>query len=127
MFETRHPRGILVNIAHRNTLVWDVSPQPAALSIYIGVPRRFFVNGEEIPREDLRAKLLQHQRVPWVVYFEADANIPYMDAVYAIDAIQSSGAELIWIAPKLRNEWKHTRSARISAENPSTVHISMAH
>lgn len=41
-----------------------------------------------------------------MVYFEADVNCLYMDAVYAMDAMQGLGAKMIWITPKTREEWK---------------------
>jgi biopolymer transport protein ExbD len=120
-FEHSHPRGLLVNFDHRNAIVWDVSPQPAALSVFIRAPNRFFVDGEEVRRHDLRAKLLQHHHVSWVVYFDADVDTAYMETAYAIDIIQSSGANLIWITPKLRESWRLAQSTETSrpAQNPS--------
>jgi hypothetical protein len=29
-----------------------------------------------------------------------------MDAVYAMDTIQGCGAKLIWVTPKMREEWR---------------------
>ena len=70
---------------------------------------RFYVNGKQVPREDLRSRLEEEllRRGVWVVYFEADDNCLYMDAVYAMDTIQGLGAKMIWITPKTREEWKH--------------------
>ena len=52
-----------------------------------------------------------------VVYFEADDNCLYMDAVYAIATIQCLGAKMIWITPKTREEWKS------QAPTPSTKQV----
>jgi biopolymer transport protein ExbD len=68
--------------------------------------RGFYVNGQPVPREELRAKLSEElgKRVTWDVYFEADGNCEYSDAIYSIDTIQGLGASLVWITPRLREE-----------------------
>jgi hypothetical protein len=78
--------------------------------VYIRTPAQFVVNGEEVDRSDLRSKLTERlgRRWEWSVYFEADADTRYMDAVYAIDVIQGCGAKLIWVTPKMREHWRHT-------------------
>jgi len=40
----------------------------------------------------------------WTVYFEADYDTMYMDAIYAMDTIRGLGAKLVWITPKVRRE-----------------------
>ncbi len=79
------------------------------LEVYIQTPARFFVNSEEVNRNDLRSKLTEQlgRRAEWTVYFEANADTPYMDAVYAIDVIQGCGAKLIWVTPKMREQLRH--------------------
>jgi biopolymer transport protein ExbD len=66
----------------------------------------FYVNGQPVPREELRAKLSQEleKRVTWDVYFEADGSCPFAEAIYSIDTIQGLGANLIWITPRIREE-----------------------
>ena len=60
-------------------------------------------------RGSLRTALLEllSRRVEWTVYFEADFDTLYMDDIYAIETIQGCGAKLIWITPKMREEWRH--------------------
>jgi len=70
---------------------------------------RFSVNGELVRREDLGNKLSQElaaKRMVWSVYYEADQETLFGDTVYAIDTIQGLGARVIWITPRIREEWK---------------------
>jgi biopolymer transport protein ExbD len=103
------PHGLFVNLRSREVVAWDKSPWQETLGVYVRAPGRFFVNGEEIERGSLRTKLLEHlsRRVEWTVYFEADFNTLYMDDIYAIETIQGCGAKLIWITPKMREDWRH--------------------
>ena len=81
------------------------------------------MNGEEIERGSLHTKLLEHlsRRVEWTVYFEADFDTLYMDDIYAIETIQGCGAKLIWITPKMREEWHHNKQGnRTSSYGAST-------
>ena len=77
--------------------------------VYVRAPSHFLINGQDVPRNELQAKLLEqlNQHVDWSVYFEADVATNYMDAVYAIDVIQGCGAKLIWVTPKMREHWRH--------------------
>lgn len=103
-------KGLFVSWKKQDAAVAEKSPWPDAIEVYIHVPARFFVNSEEVDRNDLRSKLIEQlgRRAEWSVYFEADANTTYMDAVYAIDVIQGSGAKLIWVTPKMREQWQHS-------------------
>lgn len=101
--------GLFVNLRSREVVAWDKSPWQETLGVYVRAPGSFFVNGEEIERGSLRPKLLEHlsRRLEWTVYFEADFDTLYMDDIYAIETIQGCGAKLIWITPKMREEWRH--------------------
>jgi biopolymer transport protein ExbD len=103
------PKGLLVSLRSREVIVWEKSPWQETLAVYVRPRGRFFVNGEEVERNSLRTKLLEHlnHRMAWSVYFEADYDSLYMDDIYAIDTIQSCGAKLIWVTPKMREEWQH--------------------
>jgi biopolymer transport protein ExbD len=100
------------------------SPWQETLSVYIapgdindgkflGSSANFFINGREVPREQLREALQQelNRRVEWTVYFEAHPDTLYMDAVFAMDTIQGLGAHLIWLTPKLRQQLGHSNGA----------------
>lgn len=100
------PRGLLVNISDRNAVVWLKSPWPETLSVYVDGQGRFYVNGQPVPMGELRAKLSEElgKRMVWTVYFEADNDCAFVDAIYSIDTIQGLGAKVVWITPHLREE-----------------------
>jgi biopolymer transport protein ExbD len=101
--------GLFVGWRIHDAVVWQKSPWPDTLEVYVRPPGRFFINGQEVERNDLRAKLIEQlsRRVEWSVYFEADPDTLFMDDVYAMDTIQGCGAKLIWITPKMRGDWRH--------------------
>ena len=103
------PHGLFVSLRSHEVVVWDKSPWQETLGVYVRPHGHFFVNGEEVERGSLRTKLLEHlsRRVEWTVYFEADFDTLYMEDIYAIETIQGCGAKLIWITPKMREEWRH--------------------
>ena len=111
-------KGLFVSWKRREAVVWVKSPWPDALEVYVRAPARFFVNGQEVSRTDLAAKLTEQlsRRAEWTVYFEAERDITYGEAVYAIATIQGCGAKLIWVTPKMREDWqqesKQSRSLR---------------
>jgi biopolymer transport protein ExbD len=103
------PNGLFVSWK-RDAVAWEKSAWPDTLGVYIRTPARFFLNGAEVDRNDLHSKLMEQlgRRAEWTVYFEADADTAYGDAVYAIDVIRGCGAKLIWVTPKMREQWRHT-------------------
>jgi len=111
----RVPTGILVPLTAPKFVAGKASAWPESILVHVGPRSRFFVNGEEVERNSLRNKLLEHRQLPWAIYFEADRDVLYMDAVYAIDTIQGCGAKVIWITPKMRKEWEQEASVRAPA------------
>jgi hypothetical protein len=105
-------KGLFVTWRTRDAVVWAKSPWSDTLQVYVaetkGTPR-FLINGQEAQPSELRAKLLEQlsRRAEWSVYFEADNDVLNMDALSAIDAIQGCGAKLIWVTPKMREQWHH--------------------
>jgi biopolymer transport protein ExbD len=100
------PRGLFLKI-HEQSSFTQKSPWPETMSVYVGPDNRFYVNSHPVAPESLRANLGQElgKRVVWMVYFEADDNASVANAVYAMDAIQSVEAKIIWITPKVREEY----------------------
>jgi hypothetical protein len=88
----------------------------------VRAPARFFINGQEVSRSDLHAKLIEQlsRRPEWTVYFEAEPDVPFMQAAYSIDTIQACEAKLVWITPKMREDWqqkpKESEATRRKAE-----------
>ena len=107
MFGPQTPHGLFVSLSNRKVTVWE-GPAQETLGLYVDPKGRFFVNDEEVERNGLHTKLLEHLRrsTSWTVYFEADPDSLYADTVYVIDTIQGCGAKFIWITPKMREEWK---------------------
>jgi biopolymer transport protein ExbD len=102
-------RGLFVGWRERDAVVWEKSPWPDTLEVYVGAGARFFINGIEVERSELCTKLLEQlaRRAEWTVYFEADNDTLFMDDAYAIDTIQACGAKIVWVTPKMRQEWQH--------------------
>jgi biopolymer transport protein ExbD len=109
MFGPQTPHGLLVSVRSPEVVPSKESTGQETIGVYVAPHGRFFVNGEEVERGSLRTKLLEHlvRGVAWTVYFEGHADTLYMDDVYAIDTIEGCGAKLIWITPKMREEWRH--------------------
>jgi hypothetical protein len=84
------------------------SPWSNTIEVYVGTPARFFINGEEVKRSELGPKLTEQlgRRAEWTVYFEADPDTLFMDDAYALDTIQACGARVVWVTPKMREEWQ---------------------
>jgi len=114
LHRTQTPFGLMVNLRERNAVIWQRSPWPETLSVYVDGQPRFYVNGRAVPKEDLRVKLSEEldKRVNWDVYFEADDNCSYSDAIYSIDTIQGLGANVIWITPQIRRELSEQANRR---------------
>jgi biopolymer transport protein ExbD len=68
----------------------------------------YYVNGRSVSREGLRTKLKEelNHRMVWTVYFEADNDALTMDALYAMDVIQTLGGNVVWITPETRKEFE---------------------
>ncbi|HEV2196644.1 MAG TPA: hypothetical protein VGR55_13755 [Candidatus Acidoferrum sp.] len=115
--------GLFVNFKGERTVIVGKNPWAETMAVYIDGKQRFFVNGKSVAREELRSKLEKEllRRGVWVVYFEADVNCLYMDAVYAMDTIQGLGAKMIWITPKTRAEWKKREAPRMSKVPASRI------
>jgi biopolymer transport protein ExbD len=101
-------KGLFVTWKNRDAVVWEKSPWPDAPEVYVRAPARFFVNGQEVSQSDLRAKLVEQlsRRAEWTVYLEAEPDVAFMEAAHAMDTIQACGAELVWITPKMREDWQ---------------------
>jgi biopolymer transport protein ExbD len=102
-----YPQGLLVSWT-KPAVVWEKSPWSEAVEVYVGAPARFFINSEEVKRSELGSKLTEQlgRRAEWTVYFEADPDTLFMDDTYAIDTIQACGARVVWVTPKMREEWQ---------------------
>jgi biopolymer transport protein ExbD len=104
--EPRHHYGLPIELRTHDSVTWEKSPWQETLSVYLASGEKYYINGQPVRREALRANLQQElsHRMVWTVYFEADYDTLYMDAIYAMDTIRGLGAKLVWITPKAREE-----------------------
>jgi biopolymer transport protein ExbD len=104
-----HPsKGLFVSWK-KPLMIFEKSPWSEAVEVYVGPPARFFINGNPVERNQLRTKLLDQigRRGEWTVYFEADPDTAFGDDAYALDTILACGATVVWVTPKMREEWQH--------------------
>lgn len=99
------PRGILVHLEKPGVAPVRNSPWPESLGIYVGEDG-FRLNGRLVARQELQSRLKEQlaKRMVWTVYLEACDRVRFDSVVFAIDVIQKSGAKVIWITPKIREE-----------------------
>ncbi len=102
------PKGLLVDFREQRAVGVEKSPWTETISVYVDARKGFLVNGHPVKREELEVKLKEElsRQMVWTVYLEADSDCLFMDLAQAIDTIQGLGAKVIWITPKLREEWK---------------------
>lgn len=107
-------QGLAVDFKGERTVVTGNNPWAETMAVYVDPKRGFLVNGKVVARKELGSKLREEmsRRGIWVVYFEADDNCLYMDAIFAMDTIEGLGAKVIWITPKTREEWKQRAVTR---------------
>jgi len=112
MMAPRVATGLLVDLRQTRAVIVQSSATGETLGIYVDAKRRFFLNEQLVSREDLGQKLKEElgRRAAWTVYFEADRDSIFMDTAFAIDTIQSLGAKVIWITPKMRAEIQKSAS-----------------
>jgi len=105
-----HPpaQGLRISFSKGKVAQAFESPWKESLGVYIDRRGRFLVNGQVVQHESLPVKLQEElgKRMVWTVYFEADNASLFRETAYAIDKIQGLGAKVIWITPKMRDEWR---------------------
>ena len=100
----RPQRGLMIRLPPLYATTGN-SPESETLGIYVDGQRRFYVNGKVVAPENLASVLHEElgRRVVWTVYFEADDNCDFGDALYTIGTIQRLGARVYWITPRVRD------------------------
>lgn len=106
----RAPTGLMVHLPSRYVAALPRAPQSESLGVYVDTGGRFYVNGEVVSRDQLRARLQAElgRRSLWIVYIEANDDIEFRQAVYAIDTIQGLGARVYWVTRRVREELNKT-------------------
>jgi biopolymer transport protein ExbD len=98
--------GLPIELRTQYSLPRQKSSPQETLGVYLAVGEKYYINGQLVSREGLGTKLKEElsRRADWTVYFEADHDTLYMNAIYAMDTIQGLGGKLVWITPKVREE-----------------------
>jgi biopolymer transport protein ExbD len=98
--------GLPIELRAQYSLPGQKSSRQETLGVYLAVGEKYYVNGQPVPREGLGTKLKEElsRRADWTLYFEADHDTLYMNAIYAMDTIQGLGGKLVWITPRVREE-----------------------
>ena len=113
MIDWGRPRyGLLIDLRAHDAVAWTNGPSQDTLGVYLVAGGTYYVNNKPVKREALREALqneLNHRAV-WVVYFEAEPDALNMDAIYAMDVIRATGARLIWLTPRIREELQQKTS-----------------
>ena len=106
-FSQRMPMGLSVHLPARHVATLPRAPESESLSVYVGTGGRYYVNGQLVAREQLRAKLQDElgRRSLWIVYFEGDEDVAYGRVVYAVDTIRGLGAQAYFLSPRIRDEF----------------------
>jgi len=108
----RIPTGLLVRVPSLYVAERPRAPESESLGVYVGTGGRYYVNGQAVAREQLRARLqdeLSHRSL-WIVYFEGDEDVAYGQVVYAVDTIRGLGAQAYFLSPRIRAEFNQSAS-----------------
>jgi len=109
------PQGLRIELENTHLHMWAESPGIETLGVYLDGKGNYYVNGERVEESKLREKLGEElgRRVVWTVYLEADPSSLFAGTVRAMDTIQGLGAKVIWITPKMREEWKKSQEGEM--------------
>jgi biopolymer transport protein TolR len=85
----------------------NIDPTNKPLLVWIDADGKFFVNEKPVSREDLGSVLKRElsPRAESTVYFEADGNIYFGDAIFAMSEIKNASGKLVWLTPKTRSDF----------------------
>ena len=102
------PKGLLVDFREQRAVGVRKSPWAETISVYVDARKGLLVNGHQVKPDELEAKLNEElsRQMVWTVYLEADSDCFFTDLAQVMDTIQGLGAKVVWITPKMREEWK---------------------
>jgi biopolymer transport protein ExbD len=109
----RIPTGLLVRVPSLYVAERPRAPESESLGVYVGTGGRYYVNGQAVAREQLRARLQEElsRRSLWIVYFEGDEDVAYGQVVYAVETIRGLGAQAYFLSPRIRAEFNESASS----------------
>jgi len=108
----RIPTGLLIRVPSLYVAERPRAPESESLGVYVGTGGRYYVNGQAVAREQLRARLQEElsRRSLWIVYFEGDDDAAYMQVLYAVETIRGLGAQAYFLSPRIRAEFNQSAS-----------------
>jgi len=108
----RIPTGLLARVPSLYVAERPRAPESESLTVYVGTGGRYYVNGQAVAREQLRARLQEElsRRSLWIVYFEGDDDAAYMQVLYAVETIRGLGAQAYFLSPRIRAEFNESAS-----------------
>jgi len=108
----RIPTGLLIRVPSLYVAERPRAPESESLGVYVGAGGRYYVNGQAVAREQLRARLQKElsRRSLWIVYFEGDDDAAYMQVLYAVETIRGLGAQAYFLSPRIRAEFNESAS-----------------
>jgi len=108
----RIPTGLLIRVPSLYVAERPRAPESESLGVYVGTGGRYYVNGQAVAREQLRARLQEElsRRSLWIVYFEGDDDAAYMQVLYAVETIRGLGAQAYFLSPRIRAEFNESAS-----------------
>jgi len=110
-----HFTGLHVQLVRADLLAMTVDPFTEPLVVRIDSHNIWYLNAKQISPAELPSALhaALARRASWIVYFDADSDMRFMDAAVALDIIQGARAKVVLLTPK-------TRAQAVSANNPNS-------
>jgi biopolymer transport protein ExbD len=102
----RPPLGLKVRVLKPAVLSAKVKPltEPVVVRLRVGLPRKLYLNSRLVSLSTLDVELKKELKLrpDWVVYFDADPDLPWEQAAEVIDIIRGAGAEVVLLTPGSR-------------------------
>ena len=102
-----HSNGVIVSVMQHVPPAQDSDRRVEPLVLRLqgarpGLPSKLFLNSKQLPWEELNRGLKAElsRRSVWVVYIEVDSNLPWQDALTAIDAVRAVHAKAVLLKNK---------------------------
>jgi biopolymer transport protein ExbD len=99
----RPPLGLKVRVLKPAVLSMKIKSltEPVVVRLKSGAPRKLYLNSRLVPLSALDVELKKELKLrpDWVVYFDADPDLPWEQAAEVIDLIRGAGAEVVLLTP----------------------------
>jgi biopolymer transport protein ExbD len=100
------PVGLKVRVLKPAVLSMKIKSltEPVVVRLKSGAPRKLYLNSRLVSLSTLDVELKKELKLrpDWVVYFDADPDLPWEQAAEVIDLIRGAGAEVVLLTPGSR-------------------------